>query len=150
MVTQINIKTLYEQDFHRWLEETANLLKTRQLEQLDYENLIEEIESMGRSEKHALESNLTCILMHLLKWRYQPSKRTNSWRYTLIEHRDHLEMAFRDSPSLKRYFDETLEKCYQKARKFASEETGLEITTFPRDLPFTKEQILNPDYLPTE
>jgi hypothetical protein len=61
-----------------------------------------------------------------------------------------LEVAFRDSPSLKRYFNEVLEKCYQKARRFASEKTGLDIKTFPVDLPFTKEEILNPDYLPKD
>jgi hypothetical protein len=88
--------------------------------------------------------------MHLLKWQYQKDKRTNSWRYTIIEHRDRLEVAFRDSPSLKRYFNEVLEKCYQKARRFASEETGLDIKTFPIDLPFTKEQILDSDYLPED
>lgn len=150
MVTQINTKTLYEQDFNLWLEETVNLLKTRQLERVDYENLIEEIESMGISHKNALESNLMQVLMHLLKWQYQKEKRTNSWRYSIIEHRDRLERAFRDSPSLKRYFDDVLENCYQKARRFASEETGLDIKTFPVDLPFTKEQILNPDYLPQD
>jgi len=150
MVTQINVKTLYEQDFNLWLEETVNLLKNRQLDQLDYGNLIEEIESMGISHKHALETNLIRVLMHLLKWQYQKDKRTNSWRYTIIEYRDRLEVAFRDSPRLKRYFNEVLEKCYQKARRFASEETGLDIKTFPVDLPFTKEEILNPDYLPKD
>jgi hypothetical protein len=150
MVAQISTKTLYEEDFNLWLEATVNLLKTLQLSLIDYENLIEEIESMARKDKRALESNLEQILMHLLKWQYQKDKRTNSWRYTIIEHRDHLEVAFRDSPSLKRYFNEVLEKCYQKARRFASEETGLDIKTFPVDLPFTKEQILNPDYLPKD
>jgi hypothetical protein len=150
MVAQISTKTLYEQDFNLWLEETVNLLKTRQLSLIDYESLIEEIESMGISHKNALESNLMQILMHLLKWQYQKEKRTNSWRYTIIEHRDRLERAFRDSPSLKRYFDDVLENCYQKARRFASEETGLDIKTFPVDLPFRKEQILNPDYLPED
>jgi hypothetical protein len=148
MVTQINTKTLYEQDFNLWLEETVNLLKNRQLDQLDYENLIEEIESMARKDKCALESNLEQILMHLLKWQYQKNKRSNSWRYSIIEHRNRLKKDFRDSPSLKPYFDDVLEDCYQTAREFASEETGLDIKTFPVDLPFTKEQILNPDYLP--
>ncbi len=148
MVTQINIKTLYEQDFNLWLEETANLLKTRQLEELDYDNLIEEIESMGRSDKRALESNLEQVLIHLLKWQYQSNKRTNSWRYSIAEHRSRLKKIFKQSPSLKRYYDEVLEECYQEARFLASEETGLNIKTFPETLPFIKEQILNPNYLP--
>lgn len=150
MVTQINTKTLYEQDFNLWLEETANLLKNRQLSLVDYENLIEEIESMGRSDKTALESNLEQILMHLIKWKYQPNKRTNSWRYSIAEHRSRLRKAFKKSPSLKRYFNEVLEDCYQEARFFASEETGLDLQNFPVDLPFTKEQVLDSNYLPED
>jgi hypothetical protein len=150
MVTQINAKTLYEQDFNLWLEETVNLLKNRQLDQLDYDNLIEEIESMARKDKRAVESNLEQILMHLLKWQYQKNKRSNSWRYSIIEHRNRLKKDFRDSPSLKPYFDDVLEDCYQTAREFASEQTGLDIKTFPIDLPFIKENILDPNYLPED
>jgi hypothetical protein len=150
MVAQISKKTLYEQDFNLWLEETVNLLKTRQLSLIDYENLIEEIESMGKRDKKALESNLEQILMHLLKWQYQKNKRSNSWRYSIIEHRNRLKKDFRDSPSLKPYFDDVLEDCYQTAREFASEQTGLDIKTFPIDIPFTKEQILSSNYLPED
>jgi hypothetical protein len=150
MVAQISTKTLYEQDFNLWLEETVNLLKNRQLDLIDYENLIEEIESMARKDKRALESNLEQILMHLLKWQYQKNKRSNSWRYSIIEHRNRLKKDFRDSPSLKPYFDNVLEDCYQTAREFASEQTGLDIKTFPVDLPFTKEQILSSNYLPED
>jgi hypothetical protein len=150
MVAQISTKTLYEQDFNLWLEETVNLLKTRQLSLIDYENLIEEIESMGKRDKKALESNLEQILMHLLKWQYQKNKRSNSWRYSIIEHRNRLKKDFRDSPSLKPYFDDVLEDCYQTAREFASEQTGLDIKTFPIDIPFTKEQILSSNYLPED
>lgn len=148
MVSQINVKTLYEEDFNLWIEETVNLLKNRQLDQLDYENLIEEIESMGRRDKRALESNLEQVLMHLLKWKYQKDKRSNSWRSSIREHRNRLKKDFRDSPSLKPYFDDVLEECYETARNLASDETGLDINTFPVILPFTKEQILNSDYLP--
>jgi hypothetical protein len=148
MVAQISTKTLYEQDFNLWLEETVNLLKTRQLSLIDYENLIEEIESMGKRDKKTLESNLEQILMHLLKWQYQKNKRSNSWRYSIIEHRNRLKRDFRDSPSLKPYFDSVLEDCYQTAREFASEQTGLDIKTFPIDIPFTKEQVLDSNYLP--
>jgi hypothetical protein len=150
MVAQISTKTLYEQDFNLWLEETVNLLKTRQLSLIDYENLIEEIESMARKDKRALESNLEQILMYLLKWQYQKNKRSNSWRYSIIEHRNRLKKDFRDSPSLKPYFDDVLEDCYQTAREFASEQTGLDIKIFPIDIPFTKEQILSSDYLPED
>ncbi len=150
MVAQISMKTLYEQDFNLWLEETVSLLKTRQFDQLDYDNLIEEIEDMGKSQKNSLSSNLRVLLIHLLKWKYQPSKRSNSWQYSIAEHSLRLNRAFKDSPSLKRYFNEVLTECYQDARFLAMKETGLNINTFPVELPFTKEQILNPDYLPED
>ncbi len=140
--------TLYEQDFYLWLEQTAELLKAGQLEKLDIPHLIEEIESMGRSEKQALRSNLEVILVHLLKYKYQPDKRSNRWRYTLLEHRRRLEDLFQVSPSLRRYFLETLAYCYQGARKMTSVETEIVITTFPLECPFTVEQVLDEDFLP--
>ncbi|MFN5516482.1 MAG: DUF29 domain-containing protein [Cyanobacteriota bacterium] len=137
--------TLYEQDFNLWLTETVELLKTRQVERLDYKNLIEELESMGISQKHALESNLIQVLIHLLKWRYQPKKQTNSWRLSIREHSRRLLRSLQDSPSLKPYLE-----CYQEARERASLETELPIETFPLDLPFSQENLLNPSYLPED
>ncbi len=139
--------TLYDQDFFLWLEETAQLLRNRQLEQIDYDNLIEEIEGMSRSEKNALESNLRILLMRLLKWSYQPDKRSNSWRYTIREHRKRLQKAFKKSPSLKPYFEEVFAECYQDGRELASDETGLSIHSFPENCPFSYEQVLDTDFL---
>lgn len=93
----LTVKTLYETDFNLWLEQTAIFLKEGKLEQLDIENLIEEIEGMSRKEKDALESNLIRILQHLLKWKYQPEKRSPSWSYTIIEHSRRLNKAFKNS-----------------------------------------------------
>lgn len=148
MTTQLPTQTLYDRDYYLWLETTAQLLRERQLSQIDYENLIEELEDMGKSQKQALKSNLRVLLMHLLKWKYQPSRRSNSWRSTIREHRTRLEDAFSDSPTLKHYFDEVIGECYQKALDLAIDETGLPRTTFPLDCPFTNTDILNPAYLP--
>jgi hypothetical protein len=139
---------LYEQDFSLWLDETVKLLREGNLGALDIENLIEEIECMGRSERQAVKSNLEIILMHLLKYKYQPEKRSNSWRYSLLEHRRRLDAAFKDSPSLKRYFLQEFDNCYLGARKLASVETGIAIAIFPLEIPFTIEQVLDEDYLP--
>ena len=139
---------LYEQDFSLWLEQSVKLLREGNLDALDIENLIEEIECMGRSEKQAVKSNLEIILMHLLKYEYQPEKRSNSCRYTLLEHRRRLAQAFKASPSLKRYFLQEFEDCYQGARKLASVETGIEIATFPLETPFAIAKVLDEDYLP--
>lgn len=139
---------LYKQDYVLWLEKTAQLLRERQLSQLDLPNLLEEIEDMGRSENRAVESNLEVLLIHLLKYQYQPQNRSNSWRYTIFEHRDRLQKAFRDSPSLKSYFEQIYPDCYATARIKAAIETELSIETFPLESPFSVAAIQNPDYLP--
>ncbi len=133
--------TLYEQDFCLWIETTANLLKEGQFSQLDIENLVEEIETMGRSEKNALKSNLIVVLLHLLKWRYQPEKRSRSWKSSIFEHRRRLHEAFKSSPSLKPLFANVFAECYQYGRKQASIETGLSLTALPKESPFTIDEI---------
>ena len=139
---------LYNQDYYLWLENTAKLLKEGKLSELDTANLSEEIEEMGRSEKRAVESNLVVVLMHLLKYKYQPQKRSNSWKASIREHRRRLRKAFQDSPSLKQYFEDVFPECYQDAREQASDETGFPLDTFPTASPFTPEQAINRDYLP--
>ncbi len=105
---------------------------------------------MGKNDKNALKSNLRTILMHLLKYKYQPDKRTNSWKYTIIEHRIRLEDTFKTSPSLYRFLEDIFNESYQYARKLAAGETGLSIQIFPPESPFTIEEVLNPDFLPDE
>ncbi|WP_017654420.1 DUF29 domain-containing protein [Fortiea contorta] len=139
---------LYDQDFYLWIQTTAKQLKEGRFSEVDLENLIEEIECMGRSEKHALVSNLVVLLMHLLKYKYQPENRSNSWKATIREHRRRLTISFKDSPSLKPYFLEVLTQSYQDARKQASDETGLSLDTFPLESPFTADECLDEDFLP--
>ncbi|MFM7363847.1 MAG: DUF29 domain-containing protein, partial [Cuspidothrix sp.] len=124
------------------------LLKNKQFAELELENLIEEIESMGRSEKNALKSNLRVLIMHLLKYKFQPQNRSNSWLYTIYEHRQRLQDTFLDSPSLKGYYLEVLDNCYQHGRKEAAIETGLPLSIFPQDNPFSSEEILDADFFP--
>ncbi|MGK7898279.1 MAG: DUF29 domain-containing protein [Xenococcus sp. (in: cyanobacteria)] len=140
--------SIYEQDYYLWLQTTVHQLKQGDFSAIEMNYLIEELESMGRKEKNALSSNLQVLLMHLLKYKYQPEKRSNSWRFTIYEHRDRLIELFEESPSLKSYFEEVLNKCYGKARTKASIETGMNIELLPTKLPFTLEEILNTEYLP--
>ncbi len=142
--------SLYEQDFYLWLQTNINLLKEGNFAEVDLENLLEELESMGKSDKNALKSNLRILLMHLLKYKYQPEKRTNSWQYTIIEHRIRIEDTFKTSPSLYRFFEDIFNESYQYARKLAAGETGLSIQIFPSESPFSKEEVLNPDFLPAD
>ena len=139
---------LYESDYCLWLEATAKLLRERRLNEIDFDNLVEEIEGMSRSERDALFSNLKVVLMHLLKYRYQPSRRSKSWRSSIREHRKRILRGFQNSPSLKPYFTEILAECYQDAREQAADETGLPLVKFPEQCPFSQEEILNTDYLP--
>lgn len=154
MTTQLPItesqqtSDLYEEDYHLWLMNTIHQLQHGKLAKVDMVNLIEELEAMGRSEKSAISSNLRILLMHLLKYKYQSEKRTNSWLFTIREHRKRLRDDFKSSPSLKRYFLDVFQECYQDARELAADETGLSINTFPVESPFSQEDTLNPDYLP--
>lgn len=140
--------TLYDTDYYLWIQKTIELLNEEKFREIDIINLIEEIEDMGKSEKKSITSNLRILLMHLLKYKYQPEKRTNSWLFTIREHRKRLKESFKISPSLKRYYDEVFVESYQDARELAADETGLSINTFPELSPFTSEDTLNQDYLP--
>ncbi|NJK50143.1 DUF29 domain-containing protein [Candidatus Gracilibacteria bacterium] len=150
MTPQLSFNKLYEQDYCLWLEETAHLLQSRQFQNVDVKNLVEEILDMGKSQKQAVKSNLRILLMHLLKWKYQSELRSNSWRSTIREHRNRLDDAFNDSPSLKRHFQEVFDESYQKARDLAADETGLPFDTFPQLCTFSPEQTLDFDYLPDD
>lgn len=143
-----NLSFLYEKDYYLWLESTVRFLREGRLQDLDLPNLIEEVEDVVKSEKRAIESNLLVVLMHLLKYKHQVDRRSNSWRFTIKEHRRRLKKNLQESPSLKNYFNEKFDECYQDARDLAATETGLSIDTFPAQSPFTPEETLNPDYLP--
>ena len=114
--------TLYETDFNLWIEQTVNQLKNGQIQDLDLENLIEEIESMGRSDKREIKTRLIVLIMHLLKWKYQPQKQTTSWIATINEQRRQIKVVLKDSPSLKPYIQNEIDDCYQDARKDAEKE----------------------------
>ena len=144
----VNSTNFYEQDYYLWLNKMVQLLRDDRLSERDKLNLIEELEDMGRSEKRAVKSNLTILLMHLLKSKYQPEKRSKSWLRTIVEHRRRLLILLEDSPSLKNYLQEVFPNSYQAARQDAATETQLPLTTFPVDCPFSSEEILNPNYLP--
>ncbi len=145
-----NTTDLYDRDYYLWLSHTAQLIKEGKFSEVDAANLIEEIEDMGRSEKRAVKSNLVIVLLHLLKYKYQPAKRTNSWKSSIREHRRRLRDDFKVSPSLKRHFEEVFDECYQDGRAQAADETGLPRDAFPPLSPFTSDQVLNPDYLPPD
>ncbi|MGB7413053.1 MAG: DUF29 domain-containing protein [Thermosynechococcaceae cyanobacterium] len=139
---------LYEQDFAQWIDQTVHLLKEGKLDELDLENLIEEVESLGRSDKRALSSNLIIVMLHLLKWQFQSEERSGSWKGSIIEHRRRIKRLLRDSPSLKSYLESEVTDCYTDARFQAAGETSLDLTKFPMDCPYELKELLSDGFFP--
>lgn len=139
---------LYETDFAAWADRQADLLRQGRLQALDIGNLIEEIEDMGKSERSGLESHLSVVLMHLLKWQYQPDRRSASWRHSIRACRFQALKRIKRSPSLRPKIPEIITDEYDMARENAAFETGLPLSAFPEACPFTTEQVLDRDWLP--
>lgn len=139
----------YEEDFVLWLETQAELLRQGRVRELDLENLAEEVEAIGRSDKREVQNRLAVLLAHLLKYQFQETKRSRSWLSTIDEQRRQLELVFRDSPSLlKSYAPTVFADSYRYARRRASSETRLSLETFPETCPYTLTQTLDEDFLP--
>ena len=138
----------YETDFYAWTREQAQALRARQGEALDWNNLAEEIESVGRSDADALTSQLARLLLHLLKWRYQPNRRSRSWELSMQEARLRINRRLRKSPSLKAKIAELLQESYEDARLRAARQTGLALETFPIQSPWTFEQAMDEKFPP--
>ena len=141
---------LYEQDFYAWANEQAGLLRAGKLSEADIEHIAEEIESMGKGEKRELASRLTVLLLHLLKWQYQPGRRGASWQATIRVQRRDLAVHMADNPSLKSLLPQVIGQAYGSAIIEAGVETGLLETTFPTVCPWSFEQISDPDFWPGE
>ncbi|MGF2034944.1 MAG: DUF29 domain-containing protein [Nostoc sp. CmiVER01] len=141
-------QTLYDTDYLQWIQTTVKKLQSHDYANVDWENLIEEIADMGRSERRSLKSNLIVILVHLLKWQFQPEKRSGSWEGSIIEHRRRVKEALDDSPSLKSYLESIFIECYAQAVKQAKAETGLSIESFPVVCPYQLPEVTNDEFLP--
>lgn len=139
---------LYKTDFYGWTQEQVSLLKAQQWNQLDTINLIEEIETLGRRERQELRNRLGVLLGHLLKWQFQPEKRSNSWLSTIREQRVQIKLLLQDSPSLKPYLDEVFLTIYELGLALAIRETELGEQVFPEVCPYTLGETLNPEFLP--
>jgi len=133
---------LYDQDFYAWANEQAGLLRAGKLSEADIEHIAEEIESMGKTEKRELTSRLAVLLLHLLKWRFQPKRRGSSWEATIKIQRRDLRRHLADNPSLKSKLSEAIADAYGNAIIEAGAETGLAESTFPADCPWSFEKIM--------
>ncbi|MDV3002933.1 MAG: hypothetical protein N5P05_004588 [Chroococcopsis gigantea SAG 12.99] len=152
MTAKIHLPTqsLYDQDFNLWLSATAEQLREGRFDEIDVENLIEEIESMGNSDRRALESYLENIIEHLLKLAYWDSERErnrNHWMKEIVAFRKSLARILRDSPSLKPYLEEIFHPIYADTAKDVSKFLKLKV---PGECPFTIFQVLDRDWFPID
>ena len=139
---------LYDRDFCAWSEAQSRLLKARSTAQLDWDNLAEEIATLGRSERSEIRSRIRVILIHLLKWQFQPEGRNAGWAGSLLEQRDQLNETLSDSPSLRPYPQSVLKRQYRIARLKAAGETGLPVESFPLENPYSVSEVLDESFLP--
>jgi hypothetical protein len=143
---------LYKQDVYAWAQTTAALIRAGKWHDVDAESVAEEVEGVAINHKHALASHLRNLVMHLLKWHYQPSGHLtgHSWASSIINARDDIATILEDVPSLRQYVPEILARRYPAARRLAHTETGLPLRTFPEACPWTPAQVLDIDFWPEE
>lgn len=140
--------TLYEQDFVAWADQMASLLEQHRFSELDLDNLVEEVRDLGNRHRDAIESQLTKLMTHLLKWNYQLDRRGVSWQGSIKEAKKQIYRLMRKHPILKTHLVMCFDECYQDAREDAADETSLDVDRFPRLCPFSLEDCLNQDFLP--
>lgn len=147
-------KQLYEADFHDWCMEQAELLRVQARSfgdnRLDYENLAEEIESLGISDRRELKSRLEVLLVHLLKWRHQKELRGRGWQSTIRSQRKKIADLLSDSPSLRNLAVESLQLVYERAIEEAAFETGLDASAFPTSCPFGADEVFDAAFFPND
>lgn len=139
---------LYEDDFYAWTQEQAKSIKERALAKIDWLHLSEEVEDMGDRHADEIESRLKVLLIHLLKWKYQPNLRGRSWQLTIKEQRLGLSKRLKKMPSLNTKLDELFLDAYDSAIIAAEKETGLDESTFPNKCEWTIEQVFDNEFLP--
>lgn len=142
--------SLYETDFYAWTQEQVTLLRNEQWSQIDLQNMIEEIQSLGKQQRQELRNRLSVLIGHLLKWQYQYQRRSRSWLATLRIQRLDIAELLEDNPSLKPYLEEALCKAYLKGVELAVGETDLPKRTFPVECPYSLVEIVDYDFYPGE
>lgn len=141
---------LYERDFYVWVITQTKALRENRWADLDWENLAEEIESVGRNDQRAILRHLEVLLAHLLKCLLQPERRTRSWDLTIRSQRERISMLLERNPSLRDLPDTRFEKTYRRAVHLAGRDTGLDEGEFPATPPYTLEQVLSAEFLPPQ
>jgi len=138
----------YQEDFYSWLCLNIRLLREGRLSEADVENIAEELDGMSKSQQRELIRRLKILFAHLLKWQFQPDRRSNSWKGTIIEQRSQIRQLLKISPSLKNRIDEKISDAYEDAVEYASLETGIPESDFPQTCPYFFEQAMDKNFYP--
>jgi hypothetical protein len=144
----MNTMSAYDADFQRWLEEQSRLLQGGQFDRLDIRHLIEELDSIGARDRRELINRLAVLIAHLLKWQFQPERRSTSWRLTINEQRRQLALIMEDSPSLRVRLPEFLSRAYTHGMRAAVDETGLPTFPFPAECPWDLSRLFDETFWP--
>jgi hypothetical protein len=140
----------YEEDFVAWLEDQAQHARRGEIDALDLENIAEELEGMARSDRREIRNRLTVLLTHLLKCWMRPERRLASWLGTIVEQRGQIAMLLEDSPSLRAYPAQILDRCYPEARRKAALQMRSHESAFPEACPFGIVEVIDVGWLPAD
>lgn len=134
-------------DFIRWVERQRAFLQNKQFDQLDLATLIKELDAMGANERRELKSRLETLMMNLLKCQFQPEPKSRAWLGAVREQRSEIERILEQSPSLDELIAEYADHVYKAAFERAGAETGIPRAAFPQTNPYTKEQLLDTEFV---
>lgn len=132
----------YDEDFAAWIASQAAALREGRFADLDVEALADEVESLAKRDFRALTGALHIVLLHMLKWDYQRGKRGESWRESIRDQREEVLEELKESPSFKARLDEAVTWAYRKARRKASDQTGVFLQNFPETCPYSWDEIM--------
>jgi hypothetical protein len=148
MERKSEMAALYEEDFYAWTQRAGELLRSGCFGQIDIEHVAEEIEDMGKEQKHALKSQMRRLIVHLLKWEFQPQKRSDSWLESIDDARLEIADDLDQNPSLKPMMPDLPSQVYAQAVKRAALESHLNPRSFPAACPYTFQQLMDEEFLP--
>jgi hypothetical protein len=138
----------YDTDFYAWTQAQAQAIRAGAWADIDREHLAEEIEDVGKSERRAVVSHLRVLLTHLLKWEYQPERRSDSWLHSMGNAQIEVQTILHENHSLHRELPDFVALAYRQACRLAAGETGLSPAAFPSGCPWSVGELLDPTILP--
>ncbi len=145
---KVDVRNTYEIDYVNWIFDQVERMRRGATDELDLLNVAEDLENLARSERRALASHLRNLMVHLLKWQFQPERRGSSWRISIGKARSEIFEQLTEMPSLRGELAKRIPTEYRRARRTAVAETGLDVDVFPEACPYSGEQFADPDFYP--